>query len=1269
MRTTKKLLSLLLALCMVVSLLPATALAAEETVVLETLQTTTPNSALVGTGTKEDPYLIRGLEDLILFRDTVDMQAADGSTQYANKYIRLETDIDLSGINWNPIGSMSGDHGSFRGIFDGNGHTISNLNCQQDGDGIGLFARTSDKAEIKNLTLENVTVKSTNNKNYVGAVVGNSYASTKISNVHVTGNIDISGRGYIGGISGHGYVVMDNVSVKGSGTIKSTFWCAGGILGYGAEGSTRVSNAVVEGTTENGLTITSAAGGLGAIVGRAEDNNGTQPISGENLSAKNVNIATYRGGYGENYANYALGYLFGGDTVSKLTGKLSIENVVITTSNGETPKVTDVAASIGNLVYADLVSAINAATDGETITLLRDVTANITVPADKNITLDLNGKVLTGALNEQGINVLDTIKVDGGSLTVKDSTAGQPVVDAGMNVTYQSGAVKNIAPTVKPYTQAISVVNGGKLVLENGTIYSEDSDGIYVSGEGSSLTMNGGYVYSNDNGYGIGGNVKATLNIHGGVVVADDNAAVGGNGSLGQGDTTFNITGGTMIGHMSDTARANGYIACGVYHPQAGTLNISGGTIYADRGVGVEMRGGTLNMTGGSVIATGNDSGKVGDSKVAANCYGIQIDGDSNYYDYGNCKVNISGNTFVKSDNGVPCVIVTPKDGQKKMTISGGLFSSDPSDYCAEGMTGVTNTDSATNADYPYAVGEKVEGTTPAVVESTTVPANTPAGASDDVKNIAKEMTGGADVKQDTVLEGAIKNAANNNKIDGNSKVADEDKTVTEALTALGSSVQEEEVAIVYQPYVDVTVTDAKKDDKNKVTSFTADLTPMYRVVATTNDVVENNTDIEVSGDAGVTNANAVLVESGKELNGLADRQYEVKLALPDGFAVKGERLCIKHEKNGSVEYYTGTVSDDGKFVTFITNGFSPFTVYAASESAASIGDNVYPTLQAAVDAVENNGIIKLLKDGETATVSRTLKFTVEPDNKTYTITAGANTTVTNEGHKYTCVYTAPTYTGPSGYAVKTEVGAHGKLTVSSSYATKGTTVTVTVTPDKGYVLSDLTVTDKNGNSLTLTDKGNGKYTFVMPDGAVTVKAAFGPESLPFTDVSVDAYYANAVKWAVDKGVTSGLTATTFGPNESCTRAQMVTFLWRAAGSPVVNYAMKFTDVPADAYYAEAVRWAVSKGITAGLTETTFGPEQTVTRGQVVAFLYRQAGSPAVGSKNPFTDVASDAYYADAVKWAVAQKITAGTTDTTFSPNADCTRGQIVTFLYNDMAK
>ena len=370
---------------------------------------------------------------------------------------------------------------------------------------------------------------------------------------------------------------------------------------------------------------------------------------------------------------------------------------------------------------------------------------------------------------------------------------------------------------------------------------------------------------------------------------------------------------------------------------------------------------------------------------------------------------------------------------------------------------------------------------------------------------------------------------------------------------------------------------------------------------------------------------------------------------------------------NNTVSAIMGVTIDDSATATVTGNTFTKTSRLKLYDTDSTISENkLLGNVVLDKTVPETNSKLSLNKNywGENRTPADVLgenAIKVDGGNTNY---YEADTMKPEDLNTY-----VPTYTGPSGYAVKTEVGAHGKLTVSSSYATKGTTVTVTVTPDKGYVLSDLTVTDKNGNALTLTDKGNGKYTFVMPDGAVTVKAAFGPESLPFTDVSVDAYYANAVKWAVDKGVTSGLTATTFGPNESCTRGQMVTFLWRAAGSPVVNYAMKFTDVPADAYYAEAVRWAVSKGITAGLTETTFGPEQTVTRGQVVAFLYRQAGSPAVGSKNPFTDVASDAYFADAVKWAVAQKITAGTTDTTFSPDADCTRGQIVTFLYNDMAK
>ena len=243
----------------------------------------------------------------------------------------------------------------------------------------------------------------------------------------------------------------------------------------------------------------------------------------------------------------------------------------------------------------------------------------------------------------------------------------------------------------------------------------------------------------------------------------------------------------------------------------------------------------------------------------------------------------------------------------------------------------------------------------------------------------------------------------------------------------------------------------------------------------------------------------------------------------------------------------------------------------------------------------------------------------------------------------------------------------NGTITVSPKSASKGDTVTITVKPDTGYELDELIVTDKNGDKIKLTEKDDNKFTFKMPGSKVTVETSFKlietePEN-PFTDISKSDYFYDAVLWAADKGVTSGVTDTLFAPNASCTRAQMVTFLWRANGSPVVDYAMNFTDVPADAYYADAVRWAVSKGITSGTSATTFAPDMTVTRAQTVTFLYRAAGTPAV-SGGSFADVDANAYYADAVAWAVSEGITSGTSATTFSPDAACTRGQIVTFLY-----
>lgn len=241
----------------------------------------------------------------------------------------------------------------------------------------------------------------------------------------------------------------------------------------------------------------------------------------------------------------------------------------------------------------------------------------------------------------------------------------------------------------------------------------------------------------------------------------------------------------------------------------------------------------------------------------------------------------------------------------------------------------------------------------------------------------------------------------------------------------------------------------------------------------------------------------------------------------------------------------------------------------------------------------------------------------------------------------------------------------NGSVTVDPERARSGSRVTVTVTPDSGYKLGELVVTDRDGKKLELTDEGNGQYTFTMPSGKVEVAAEFVKEVevSPFADVATDAYYYDAVKWAVNKGVTNGVSETLFGPDQACTRAQIVTFLWRAAGSPEPKSGSSFADVAADAYYAKAVAWAVENGITKGTSETTFHPDETCTRAQGVTFLYRALGKLAAAQAG-FTDVAADSYYADAVNWAAENGVTKGISETLFGPDGSCTRAQIVTFLY-----
>ena len=276
-----------------------------------------------------------------------------------------------------------------------------------------------------------------------------------------------------------------------------------------------------------------------------------------------------------------------------------------------------------------------------------------------------------------------------------------------------------------------------------------------------------------------------------------------------------------------------------------------------------------------------------------------------------------------------------------------------------------------------------------------------------------------------------------------------------------------------------------------------------------------------------------------------------------------------------------------------------------------------------------------------------------------------------------TTVYAHWTYTGGSvgvgsytpSYTVSVDKTENGTITVSPKSASKGSIVTITVKPDKGYTLETLRALDMSGYAMELTEN-NGRFTFKMPASAVIVKATFMDDNTMlnfFVDVKASDYFYDAVLWAAEKGVTSGADALHFSPNAPCTRAQIVTFLWRAAGSPAPKNMSSFADVPADAFYAKAVAWAVENGITGGTGDGKFSPDATCTRAQAVTFLYRASGAPAVSGNAAFSDVAANAYYAAAVKWAEKNGITGGIGGGLFGSNNNCTRAQIVTFLYRSV--
>ena len=387
-----------------------------------------------------------------------------------------------------------------------------------------------------------------------------------------------------------------------------------------------------------------------------------------------------------------------------------------------------------------------------------------------------------------------------------------------------------------------------------------------------------------------------------------------------------------------------------------------------------------------------------------------------------------------------------------------------------------------------------------------------------------------------------------------------------------------------------------------------------------------------------------------------------VRAAVPGNDLLTFEGLAVglgDFTVNGTNYTYT-LPNDSGATSTLVT-------AVSGNGEPVSINGQALSTGGSATVAIPNSGTTDIVVEIGTKTYTLTILRNSGTGGgaTSYTLTFDTNggSTIAPITQDYGTAITAPA--DPySYYTIKATAGAGGSISPSGNVSVReGRDQTFTITPDKGYAVANVKIDGKSIGAVKSYTFENVSRTHTIE--VIFMKANGNPQTGVFVDVATGSYYEDAVDWAVENGITKGTDDTHFSPDGICTRAQAVTFLWRTAGSPASKTStMPFTDVPVGSYYYDAVLWAVENGITKGTSDTTFSPNMTCSRAQIVTFLWRSEKSPAAGTANPFADVKSTAYYADAVLWAVKENITKGTTSTTFSPNADCTRAQIVTFLW-----
>lgn len=841
------------------------------------------------------------------------------------------------------------------------------------------------------------------------------------------------------------------------------------------------------------------------------------------------------------------------------------------------------AAKNGNTYYSTVTNAVEEATNGNTIELVQDTTEDVVIPADKTITLDLNGKKLTNVQS-------DTITVTkGATLTVQ----GKGIVD---NVTDAKAPVYNNGITTLnggKYTRSAEAANttsssGGNSyynILNHGVMTINEGVEVYSSGHFSSLVANGYYNYSDTQ----------------------------------KGDRTAYIEG---VGHAAPELTIND----GKF---SGGIN----TIKNDDNATLTINNGEFSNVTQAVVQNNN----------IATINGGTFDADG-YHALENWKYNgnyNAGNLTVTNGKFAGSIAT---NAAVSLKISGGLYTENPSKYLADSV----------KDGYKYAA---VKHASPYLFE---------------VKEILDENVevipnvGAAEAKS----AAGVVNEADVAKVDAAAKVVAAPK-ISEAAAVVADKVDAKQYTekatnitkadrVEVRAYLEVTPKEYSAD------SYKLNITPKYDIVV----VGTNNQEQKFTGDTlPVSNETPVSVQ------------------LPDGFVTNTDSLYVQHkghEYNADVSVNTVKVDGVNKNIytaKFINpDGFSDFTITKTTQSVAVIGNNKYTTLQNAIDAAQTGATIVLQKNCTEKVTVAGKSLTINRNGKTFdeaNVTVGSNCTKEVKNDTIVVTYTKPSSGGSSSgkttYKVTTSAVNNGGVNASPSNAEKGAVITITLSPDKGYKLDKLTVTDGSGKTVSTVKKSDTVYTFAMPASAVTVgvsyvKATETPSETKFNDVSANDWFASAVDYVTGKGMMNGTADNTFSPKANTTRGMVVTVLYRLENQPSTS-AASFTDVASGAYYANAVAWANANGIVSGYGSGKFGPNDKVTREQLAAILYRYAqykkyDVSGANSLDGYTDVQSVSSYAvPALQWANAAGVVTGKSGSKLDPKGNATRAEVAAML------